>query len=508
MKFLFLILSATAISRSSSNIYQVYYSGTGDSDGDATIFLDEPDQAAGSHHNAVGCNGDGKCARSLFHFHVETMPDDAVISDVKFAFPLCVSVESKDAPVKIDIHQVTTRWTRTEDASFDKETFTGELASMGDVTWTSSSYGNETWQNAGGDFNSVVMTNATSAYPHSNPLFFDATDEFKAVLNGWIDLTIPNYGILMKHATEDPTENGYRAFCHESSGNPRIRSPKLLITYSSESQPDQMPSENSGPGILLPNEPTPAPYSSRPTTAFSCVHEVLDADTKVLFINPDQDATIFKDQADISADGGTWAVGISKNGIRRGLVHFPLESIPMGSNILCAEVIAYTTGPCGPCQHKVDISMHRVTSKWESTGTNDFEESKKSGNPDQIALNGVLANTGDVTWSYTKYNAMNPTRGTQWNIPGGDYDRVVLSAEVDFGNHASVHKFPSTDEFVATLQDFIDGIFENHGFLFKSAEDVAAVEESNPNRKSAYRVFHGMDQEEGKSPVLVIHYKD
>ena len=76
---------------------------------------------------------------------------------------------------------------------------------------------------------------------------------------GWIDGSVENNGVLVKRDTEDPSDNRLRILFHEKSGNKDYRSPKLLITYTSESQPEQMDSVPSGPGIILPGEPTKAP---------------------------------------------------------------------------------------------------------------------------------------------------------------------------------------------------------------------------------------------------------
>lgn len=117
------------------------------------------------------------------------------------------------------------------------------------------------WATPGGDAASPAMTSAESSgwEGSSSPVFFPMTDGFKAVVTGWINGTIPNYGVLVKRDTEDPSDPRLRIFFHEVSGNKPHRSPKLLIVYTSESQPEQLDSQPSGPGIVLPGEPTTAP---------------------------------------------------------------------------------------------------------------------------------------------------------------------------------------------------------------------------------------------------------
>ena len=76
------------------------------------------------------------------------------------------------------------------------------------------------------------------------------------------------------------------------------------------------------------------------------------------------------------------------------------------------------------------------------TGTNDFLPQQQ---PllYQVELQGAGANTGDVTWTHSTYDATNSdSGGTKWGTEGGDVDPAVLSAEVD--NERGQHKFPST----------------------------------------------------------------
>ena len=83
-------------------------------------------------------------------------------------------------------------------------------------------------------------------------------------------------------------------------------------------------------------------------------------DTNVLVGDATQHATIFLGKGDLSQDKGAFGVDIAHSGeILRGLIMFPVESIPRGSKITCAEIIMKTTGPCGPCKGLVDVEMHR-----------------------------------------------------------------------------------------------------------------------------------------------------
>ena len=153
--------------------------------------------------------------------------------------------------------------------------------------------------------------------------------------------------------------------------------------------------------------------------------------------------------------------------------------------------------------------IYRITSPWTTTGTNDFLEQPQ---PllYQVELQGAGANTGDVTWTYSTYNAANPSTGTQWTTPGADVDSTVISMELD--DERGQHKFPTSSGFVEAIQGFVDGTFDNHGFLFKTEEsqeyvDKKAEENTYKDYDTAYRPFHAEDAEDESSrPKLVVHY--
>lgn len=514
------LIAATRSAKGQNEVYQVIYPSEDlhGSKGDAVIFLNEPDQAAGGSDLIVGCNNNGQCARSLLHFNVDSLlPDDAVITDVQMTLLPAASVAVGDPPMTLNVHQVTTPWSRTGESTPDGErdswpdSLQGTVANDGDVTWKYSVYPTDEWTTEGGDVNNEVMTTVVSeGYSgRASPLFFPMTDEFKRVVTGWIDGSIPNNGVMVKRDNEDPSDNTLRIMFHEESGNKDYRSPKLLITYTSVSQPEQAPSAASGPGILLPGEPTQAPVTSAPTTAPSC--SIAGAEgVEVYTGTSSQHASIALGKGDLSQDKGPFGVGIVHSGeILRGLIQFPVDAIPKGSTITCAEIILKTTGPCGPCKGVVDVEMHRIASPWTTTGTTDFLPQQQ---PllQQVELQVAGANTGDVTWTHSTYNAADPSKGTKWGTEGGDVEANVISAEVD--NERGQHKFPTSEGFVDAIQGFVDGTFENNGFLFKTeehAEYVAMKAEENDYKDydTAYRLFKAEDEEdEASKPLLVVHY--
>merc|ERR1712129_580373 len=99
-----------------------------------------------------------------------------------------------------------------------QESLAGTAATEGDVTWKYSVYPEAEWENEGGDVVTNIMTSVESKgwVGRSPVLFFPMTEKFKDVVTGWIDGSVPNYGVLVKRDTEDPRD-------------PRLRPQRVLL---------------------------------------------------------------------------------------------------------------------------------------------------------------------------------------------------------------------------------------------------------------------------------------
>lgn len=87
----------------------------------------------------------------------------------------------------LDLHQVTSPWSRTTDSIPDGERDTwveslaGTAATDGDVTWKYAIYPETEWTTQGGDVKSEVLTSVESKGwgGRASPLFFPTTDAFE-----------------------------------------------------------------------------------------------------------------------------------------------------------------------------------------------------------------------------------------------------------------------------------------------------------------------------------------
>ena len=130
--------------------------------------------------------------------------------------------------------------------------------------------------------------------------------------------------------------------------------------------------------------------------------------------------------------------------LNRGLFDFDLSSIPSGATINNARFdfeVTLQGGSNG--QAPVDFGLYRVTAEWdEGTGESNI------GDPEG----------GPVHWFMR-------TAAEPWLTLGGDFDVELLGT--DFIDGPADYSI-STPELVAVIQDMVDGVFTNHGFLLKA----------------------------------------
>jgi hypothetical protein len=115
----------------------------------------------------------------------------------------------------------------------------------GEISWSEYSSGNA-WANAGGDAEGLNDPPGSPAVTIDLPAvgvwtWFDIT-EFKPLIQAWVDGTKPNYGLLMKYASEDP----WAAFqwcgseAHEEGSGYQHVAPTMTINYTPIPEPGAM----------------------------------------------------------------------------------------------------------------------------------------------------------------------------------------------------------------------------------------------------------------------------
>jgi len=154
-------------------------------------------------------NGE-KRNRGLLLFNISGIPANSIINSAQ----LILTMNSPTGQI-INIHRVTRGWVEG----------TGVNAITNDgATWNTYD-GTNAWTTAGGDFDSFIFaSNSTTV--------IDGTLEFdiKNLVEGWVNGTWPNYGVLLKHNNE--TVNGNDLIYSSDYVTDPTKRPKLTVTYS------------------------------------------------------------------------------------------------------------------------------------------------------------------------------------------------------------------------------------------------------------------------------------
>ena len=128
-----------------------------------------------------------------------------------------------------------------------------------------------------------------------------------------------------------------------------------------------------------------------------------------------------------------------------------LEAIPAGSEITAVELeVRMNRTRAG----SVSIGLHRVQADWGEAG---------SVAPGQQGSGGS-AQSGDATWIHRFFSDQ------RWDNPGGDFDSSALTETSVAGT--ATYTFPSTPEFVALVQGWLDDPATNQGLILV-AEDTS-----------------------------------
>ncbi|MFL6138399.1 MAG: phage tail tip lysozyme [Frankiaceae bacterium] len=326
-----------------------------------------------------------------------------------------------------------------------------------------------------------------------------------AVVQSWVSGAQPNYGFLLKRATE-PLDVGGPAPPGADATDP-TQAPKLDVTYTSDAvklyQPDTLhsngadlrwtpysypdghafqgyeihrsstPSFTPSAATLIARIGDPAATSYRDTTAAAgkaFTYKVvvngwpsygqtvtLPADgnaTKTLQLGPQTNGTYVESVtgdpncANYGTDDDMW-VGDDTDGgkpatnwIWRPLLQFDLRDIPADATVTNATLSLHTD--LMPPAQTVTVDVHRVTSAWkEGSGYGDC--------------------TGDgANWNETQ-------GGVKWTASGGDYDPTVIASKTH--NSTDVEGWDAFD-IAPAVQQWISGQSPNLGLLLKFANEA------------------------------------
>jgi len=435
---------------------------------------------------STGCTG-GQCstaveengtssgileARGLIQFDLSSLPSDAVIKEVEIM--LDVHGRTREGEPDFNMHQITSPWTIDDTSRFG-------IGSDGAATWKYSSWDTVEWNTPGGDFDDVILSSESNKERENH--FFPTTDDLVALVQGWVDGSVENYGVLIRDPEKPPDEEHFKNFFSVTTGG---RGSELRVTYTSVSEP-------------VAASPAPTVMMTASPVSVGEIHgSCAEGDGELVTIIASADAMILDGEAEMAASNHYVTIGMTSDGVRRGLYQFDYDGesalckgtrnpcssnsgkIPSGAKIVCAELDLMVIGREENIGEDNVLKLHALKESWTISGKTDG-----SGN------NGVQAVPGDVTWTYRKYNS------ELWSTPGGSFDPTVLTEGIIDEVDDDV-LMPSTVALISVVQGHIDGSIANNGFLVIGNEEASV--------KTQVVVWPVDKARDGRTPYLAVRY--
>jgi hypothetical protein len=216
-----------------------------------------------------------------------------------------------------------------------------------------------------------------------------------------------------------------------------------------------------------------------PTLGVAALAGPAFAESAVIF--PSKDNTLYQfPGAEFSNGVGIYMFAGNTNqpfeGVRRGVVKFNVASvIPAGATIDSVQLrVTVNKTQVG----SVPFTLHRLTADW-GEGPSD------AGNPGGV---GFPSQDGDASWGYRFY----PDEA--WDNEGGDFIPTV-SSQVNLSGNGT-YFFPTSPQFVADVQLFLDHPEQNFGWIICGNENI----------RSAKRLYTREHSNAAQRPALLVTF--
>ena len=181
---------------------------------------------------------------------------------------------------------------------------------------------------------------------------------------------------------------------------------------------------------------------------------------------------------------------------RRGLIDFDIAAnVPAGATITGVSLaMCETAGNNGTRT----VELHRLLRDW--------------GEGTSISSSAAQATNGDATWSYTFYNAANPSVSPPWTAPGGDYDyspTLSAAATITAGSPNAIFTWSSANnpQMRADVQSWLDQPTTNFGWLMLGDESTGQTTKRFSSREATtagYRPLLTIDYSPAPEPAAVV----
>ena len=188
------------------------------------------------------------------------------------------------------------------------------------------------------------------------------------------------------------------------------------------------------------------------------------------------DNTIYSDNNNASNGSGIhlFSGETLRNGSRRALLRFDIAAnVPEGATINSVSLTMRMNRSNAP---SFDFELFRLTKDW---GEGASDASGQEGG-------GGAAQTNDATWTNNFFGS------SSWDNPGGDFNTLLSTLSV---GGISVYTWPTTANFVNTVQDWLDNPGQNFGLIMVGPEGEGQTSKRFNSREA-----------ENDKPFLTVNY--
>ena len=212
----------------------------------------------------------------------------------------------------------------------------------------------------------------------------------------------------------------------------------------------------------------------------------LQAPSKTISLQADRDNNLIESPQGSSSNGSSENIFVGRtnqslNFLRRGLLHFPIETaIPAGSIVTSATLRLVKVSPSST---DTFVTLHRALSNW---GEGDAAGSGS----------GATSPPGDATWIHTFFDT------EFWQTPGGDFT-ATPSTTTPVASTSGTVLFAPTTQTLNDIQTWIDSPENNFGWLLKGKETIPRTSNRFFSRESPTSNSQPMLQIEFNGPDLL-----
>ncbi len=224
---------------------------------DTTIFANNPDNSLGGGVAMfAGTNSSNAVRRALISFDLSQIQAGSVINSVQLDLVLAdISGGETIATRSVGLHKLVGDWGEGDVLAGmgPGGTGQGDVADLGDATWTYQFFDTDPWITAGGDFVSGASASTLVGSDVNTTYSWNSTATLVADVQAWVDDPDGNFGWLIRgdESEKSTFRNFWTKDAHLQDESLAVYEPKLIVNYTAVPEPSSLALFATGTFVLL-----------------------------------------------------------------------------------------------------------------------------------------------------------------------------------------------------------------------------------------------------------------